>query len=276
MELFAEQRSALGIAVAAFAVMYSCGAVFPTGIDSAAESKGQLLQSAVHKPVDDSAGRLGACGPKCIRRKCIRRKIPLKATQPLSATRRRPPRLRRPLIADACQSPRKDAQRQRPAEAHLRLGSAQRRESNAGGAELPRIVAYRLSIGGPGAHHRRRRLHRRRLHRQEAGGRGTTTALHRAETVAVDEQVAAARPSVRAQSFSVATPMRRAGRASDNPNATLVRAVQPCKPVCVVTAVYSCIGPPELRNADLFTTFAAVLGADDVPLRCRSTCNSIF
>ena len=75
MELFAEQRSALGIAVAAFAVMYSCGAVFPTGIDSAAESKGQLLQSAVHKLVDDSAGRLGACGPSAYEESAFEERI---------------------------------------------------------------------------------------------------------------------------------------------------------------------------------------------------------
>jgi len=64
--------------------------------------------------------------------------------------------------------------------------------------ELPRIVTYRLSIDGPGAHHRRRRLHRRWLHRQEAGRRCTTTELHRAETAA---ECGRGGPSVDAQAL---------------------------------------------------------------------------
>jgi len=112
-------------------------------IDSAVESKGQLLQSAVHKLVDDSAGRLGACGSTCIRRKCIRRKNPLNATRrrfsahaayarrlcppPATVARHaatdrststsKPLACRTHANADGGQSPRRDAQRQRPAEA---------------------------------------------------------------------------------------------------------------------------------------------------------------
>ena len=65
------------------------------------------------------------------------------------------------------------------------------------------------------------------------------------------------------------TPMLRDSRASHNPNATRVREVQPCKPVCECDSCKQMlIGPPEVRSADLFTTFGYV------PLRCRSTCNS--
>ena len=57
-----------------------------------------------------------ASPPQPHARQLLRRHGPA-AEQPPSATRSRPPRLRRPLIADACQSPRRDAERQRPAEA---------------------------------------------------------------------------------------------------------------------------------------------------------------
>jgi len=53
------------------------------------------------------------CTPPPHARQLLRRHGPAQ----LSATRSRPPRLRRPLFADACQSPRRDAQRQRTADA---------------------------------------------------------------------------------------------------------------------------------------------------------------